>query len=59
MKLIRTKITVFTVILVFAAVLLQGIASIAISYSSTVSATESNVTETAKIAAGRVEWQIQ
>lgn len=59
MKSVRTKITIFTVILVFAAVVIQGTVSIARSYYSTVAATESNITETAKVAADRVRWQIQ
>lgn len=58
-KTIKTRITVTVLAIVMISMYLLGSISIYLNYSSTMSTLKQNMTETAEIAAERVEWELQ
>ena len=59
MKSISKKMTLFTVLLIIISLLVATIASVGIIYSTTKALTDQTLTETAKVAADRVSWELK
>ena len=59
MKSISKKMTLFTVLLIIISLLVATVASVGIIYSTTKALTDQTLTETAKVAADRVSWELK
>lgn len=58
MNTIGKKITIMTVIMIVISLLTVGMCSLVTSYSATMTMTEENLTNSSKVAAERVQWEL-
>ena len=59
MKSIRTKITVCLILTVLIGLVTSGVSSIALNYSNTMSTVEQMMSQTAVLAAGRAQQELE